>query len=441
MAFTSKPSHGFWYFPGRETCGRCVSVKVYQDVYTTMIRILSTISIVIVIVLIVASFGPTTLSSAPNIDLDIEESDFRSINLPSQRGFLMGFTYQPYDWNDDAFSETSRLIHENGDLITIFDDTGIPWPEAFAGKSYHPNVLQKLKMNQAAIKPGQTVAVVSSALGIDRVTLAGYAGATEPMERPGVWKTRDFDNAEVVTAYLNYANDLISRYQPQYFCYLAEVNAVLVDVNSAAFEKVKRFAAKVYPALKSAHPELSVCIEFMLGNATYMQERRAVAQALLPYTDLFPVSTYPFHEDSVAGDARKIPVDWFSNLTSHAGNKRFAILETSFAAENFFHPTLGIKVAGRSDRLLIPGGKKSQAIYVRRVLEEAHALNAEFVNFWTVRDTDRLHELIQLSDNTFSDPMWKLTQDTGLFDETGEPRPALSVWRQWLLLPRKQVKR
>ena len=56
------------------------------------------------------------------------------------------------------------------------------------------------------------------------------------------------------------------------------------------------------------------------------------------------------------------------------------------------------------DRLLIPGGPKSQALYTLRLLEAAPNLNAVFINQWTVRDLDRLFAKIQRS-GTFADPM------------------------------------
>ena len=371
---------------------------------------------------------------AIDIDADISERDYHVGALPDQRSFRMGFTNQPFAWSNAAFEETSRLIGRHGDFITIFEDVGVPWREAFEGTPYHPNVEKKIKRNLAAIQPHQTVAVVASALGIDRVSLAGYAGVTEPMDRPGPWAERDFDSPEVFEAYLKYANDLIARFQPDYFFYLAEANAAYTDVSSKAFQSMKRFAEKTYTVLKTAHPTTKFGIEFMLANTAYMAKRKAVSDALLPFTDVYAVSTYPFHEPAVYGDARNIPDDWFSQIKNYAGSKPFAVLETSFAAENFMHPTQGIRIQGQRDRMLIPGGAKSQAIFVKKLLNAAQSLNAEFVNLWAVKDTDALHKLIA-GNGTFADPMWRLPQDSGLIDQNDMVRPAMTVWRTWLTLP------
>ena len=389
------------------------------------------------VVLIIGLLAGTLAVPPVDIDADITEADYQPSDLPATRPFRMGFTYQPYDWNNAAFAETARLIGKNGDFIAIFEDTGIPWPEAFNGEPYHPNVEQKLKRSKAAIWPHQTVAVMASALGIDRLSLAAYAGEADPMDRPGEWAGRHFDSPEVVTAYLAYANDLIGRFKPDYFCYLAEANASHTDAKSPAFQSMRRFAKSVYEALKSTRPDIKICIEFILSNTDHMTERMEVTSQLLPYTDVFAVSTYPFHDDAIAGDGRRLPDDWFSKVRDYAGGKPFAVLETTFAAENFMHPTKGIRVQGQHKRLLIPGGPKSQAVYINRLLKDANLLEAEFVNLWAVRDLDRLAATIGQPDSVFADPFWLLPQDSGLFDENGNPRLALQVWQKWFGLPKR----
>ena len=389
----------------------------------------------IAVVALAATIVPKLIAWPPiDVDEGISSESLQVQSLPDTRKFRMGFTNQPFAWGQPAFDETADLIALNGDFIGIFEDVGIPWPEAFDSKPYHPNVESKVRRNLAAIRPHQTVAVVASALGIDRVSIAGYAGEAEPMERPDAWAERGFDSPEVLQAYLNYANDLIARFQPDYFFYLAEANAVHTDPASPAFQSMLGFAQKTYAALKAAHPDIKIGIEFMLANADYMASRKAVSDALLPFTDIYAVSTYPFHYDGVAGDARNIPEDWFTQVRDFAGSKPFAVLETAFAAETFMHPTQGIRIKGQKDRLLVPGGPKSQAIYIKNLLSAAQALDAEFVNLWQVKDTDEL--TAQIAGNlTFADPMWGLVQDSGLINEADNVRPAMEVWQAWLDVP------
>ena len=53
------------------------------------------------------------------------------------RSFYLGFTYQPYDWSEEAFKETFRLSAEYGDITAITFDGAVPWDEALENKPYH----------------------------------------------------------------------------------------------------------------------------------------------------------------------------------------------------------------------------------------------------------------------------------------------------------------
>lgn len=102
-----------------------------------------------------------------------------------------------------------------------------------------------------------------------------------------------------------------------------------------------------------------------------MEERRDVIAALLPYTDLYTVSTYPAQYDQVFGHATRVPRDWFAKVS-------------------------------------------------------------EFVTPWVVRDLDSLFTKLSAAGGYFAEPMWRLAQDTGLYDETGRPRRARAIWDAWL---------
>lgn len=86
--------------------------------------------------------------------------------------------------------------------------------------------------------------------------------------------------------------------------------------------------------------------------------------------------------------------------------------------------------------VLVPGGPKSQALYIKALLEAANRLEMEFVNRWAVRDMDELFATLAQRQDKFADPMWRLVQDTGLYDEAGSPRRSLSIWEAWRAVPR-----
>lgn len=355
---------------------------------------------------------------------------------PGARPFLMGFTYQPYDWNDEAFEKTFGYLREHGDMITLFHDVGIPWDKALSQSPLPKSLEQELRRQQKGAADFDNVVVMLSVLGPDRVSLCQSIDETGTVPRSGEWADRTFDNKDVITAYLNHARVLIDRFKPKYFSYAAEIDAAFTDPNDHRFQKLLTFSRIIYTTLKEEYPQLVVFAEFNLNDDAYMAKRQNVIDAMLPFTDLYAVSTYADHNDAVGGDATKLPADWFTRVKTIAPLKPFAILESGFIGSPFMHPTIGVRISGKPDRLLIPGGPKSQALFTVKLLDAAHELNAEFINLWAVRDLDQLFDRFA-PDSELNDPMLRTAQDRGLYDETGKPRPALEVWESWRKLPLK----
>ena len=376
---------------------------------------------------LVAILFVSCLSPTPN----------QTMNSPNvtQRSFYQGFMYQPYDWSEAAFEDTFQVMGDNSDIIGFFLDSYVPWNEAAEQKPYHPVQEQELQKRLNGIRPHQKVFLGTSLLGSDRVSLSGYLGETEE-PRTGKWQDKTFDDPEVIAAYLNWCRDLINRFQPDYFMYVAEVDAGLVDVDDPRFQALFRAVQQIYPALKADYPTLPIMLEFMLESEEEMAKRAAVVQALLPYTDIYAVSTYPFL--MTGGNPADIPKDWFSRVKDIAPDKPFSVVETNFLAQSFYHPTQGIPIPFRKKRLLIPAKPKWQAGYLEFLLSEANELDAEFVLHWGYRDLDQLQAILDGTGGPFDSNIHgfaSLAKDCGLIDERGRPRPSWDVWQRWLALP------
>ena len=353
------------------------------------------------------------------------------MNRTNYRSFRMGFTYQPYDWSDEAFAKTFHLIGKHGDLIAHYFDNGIPWPEAFHGLPYHPHVEEDIQRRISHQQESQEVLLAVNLLASDRISLAGYLAETDGMERPGIWKNKDFNDPDVIRAYLNYCQDLIKRFKPNYLLYGFEIDSAIIDPESDRFQKLLIMLREVYTTLKQENPNLNIVLGFNLGDTEYMKERENVIQKLLPYTDIYAVSTYPFIYSGIGGDSRNIPSDWFSKVQNLAPGKPFAVAETAYLAKDFTHPTQGLWIPFQKERLLIFGRAKWQANYIRFLLESAQKLKAVFVNVWAIRDLDRLFEKIDAGGGEYAEPMWKLIRHSGLFDAEGKPRESLAIWEAW----------
>ena len=191
-------------------------------------------------------------------------------------------------------------------------------------------------------------------------------------------------------------------------------------------------------ARREEFPHIPIILEFSLQYDEEMKARSEVVKALLPFTDMYAVSSYPFL--MTGGDPANIPRNWFSRVREVAPDKPFAVVEGNHLAENFYHPTMGIPVPGQKNKLLIPGTEEWQAGYVEFLLAEAQKLDAEFVLQWNIRDLDQLMSKLTGGGSGLDpdvEPFAALATDCGLFDENGRGRPASHVWKAWLERPRQ----
>ncbi|MEM7772813.1 MAG: hypothetical protein AAF327_20170, partial [Cyanobacteria bacterium P01_A01_bin.37] len=343
-----------------------------------------------------------------------------------------------YDWTEAAFEETFQVIGENSDIIGFYFDAFVPWDEALEKKPYHPVQEQEIQKRLNGIRPHQKVFLGTSLLGQDRVSLSGYLGENE-VPRFGKWEDKSFDDPEVIEAYLNWCRDLINRFNPDYFMYVAEVDAGLFDIDDLRFQRLLNAVKQIYPVLKREYPQLPILIEFMLENDEEMEKRAEVTQLLRTYTDIYGVSTYPFL--MTGGNPADISRNWFSRVKTIAPDKPFAVVETNFLAENFYHPTQGIPIPFRKKKLLIPARKQWQADYMEFLLSETNKLQAEFVLHWGYRDLDQLQALLDGTGGAFDSTIHgfaSLSKDCGLIDEKGQPRPSFEVWQRWMSLPKSK---
>lgn len=346
------------------------------------------------------------------------------------RSFYMGMTPHPHDYTQEGVDEAYKILSNHTDIIAHHFDDGIPWPEAYEGRSYHPNVENELSNRVKRLRKDQKVYVALAPLAHDRYSLAGYWEEASALERPGEWKHKKFDDPQVVTAYINFCRDLINRFDPDYFNYGVEVNGNWKGVTDPNFVEFLGFAEKVYTTLKKEYPDLPIFVSFIKNSPTLSRTQVNINRKLLQFSDYVAVSTYPFVTSEYApdrADPSELPRDWFSLIAELAPEKPFCIAETGYIAEDLIIDAYNIHIEGKAEY---------QAEYVKFLLEEMNNLNAEFVIWFVPRDYDLAWE--RLEDMGF--PPWgRMWRDCGFIDENGNPRPALGVWDSWLGLPKKEV--
>ncbi|MBW9259148.1 MAG: hypothetical protein K1562_16170 [Candidatus Thiodiazotropha sp. (ex. Lucinisca nassula)] len=342
-----------------------------------------------------------------------------SDELTDTRSFYLSFTYQPYDWSETAFEETVSFIGKHSDMIFHYFDDGVPWDEASTDSRYHENVESLLSKRIENINDKQKVAVGLNFLDKNRKTLAGYWGATDGLPRPGKWNRLSINHPDVIDAYVSYCRSMIQRFKPDYFIYGMEVDSVELDVQSAEFRALESMVSIIYEMLREEFPKLPLVLTFMLAPEEDMDKRKLMVERLLPYSDIYAVSFYPYLFDEIGGDSDKIPPNLISRVRSYIGNKPFAIAETGFNAKTWH-------LLNRF--IWVPGSETSQANFVSFLLNEANSLNAVFVNWWVPRDLDRLWAKMK---DAGADPVLSQWNSNGLVDSEGIPRKGLKVWMSW----------
>jgi hypothetical protein len=342
---------------------------------------------------------------------------------PVTRDFDMGFTTWPYDATIEAVNFVNTEISARGDFIAHHLDGGIPWQEALDGSAYDPAVEGEIQGRLNSTPANQRLYLAISPFNTGRDSLAGNwgAGTNQPLQAP--WDTRDFDSPEVITAYTNFARDMITRFDPTYFNLGIEASDLLVN-DQDRFNRFVTFATQVSAALRADFPNLRLMVSVALKSpgSTRAQTIAANIGPLIDLIDVVGVSVYPyvFFDHADKGDPANLPADWFSQIQNIANGKPIAVAETAWIAERLDVPTFNVDVMATA---------QNQADYMTELFAEADALNAEFVVWWALVDFDALW-----NGALGQDPVARIWRDTGLFDEALNARPALDVWQQQLAL-------
>ena len=348
-----------------------------------------------------------------------------------RRPFRLGFTPFPArvpTVDGDALEDTYDRLRSNADLIAHHFDDGIPWPEALAGggfESYHPDLQADWTFRRSMSPAGHQVYVAITPISISRDQLAPYRGAEPdtPLDLVGPeWANADFDSQIVKTAFLNHAVTTIEFFRPDYLAIGIEVN-LLKKLDPARWPAYLELHRNTWSELRARYPSLPIFVSITaadlidgLTDADVEQQRAALAD-LEPYTDLIGVSFYPFLSSLASGP---VPPEIFQQI-DQLSSKPKAIAETGLPAQ---FQSLQIDPGGPP--FVIDGTPEAQQAFIRVLLNEAQRYRFRFVVNFIAQDYDAVCDAIDCLG-------WqRLWQDTGLWDETGQPRPALTVWREHL---------
>jgi hypothetical protein len=339
-----------------------------------------------------------------------------------KRPFDMGFTPFPYDLTAEAVADTYKFVRENGDLLCLHFDNGVPWTEAAAGKPFSKHLQGEWKGKVAAKPKGGKVYV---ALSPGRNDLANYWGEKDNLPLPAAFKGKAFNDPAVKAAYLAYVREAIKVLKPDYLAIGIEVNEVRMNGGREKWKAYLELHKHVYAAVKKDNPKLPVFASFTLHNLMTKDEAKrsgqiAALDELMPYCDLVGASFYPF----MAGGTTDI-AGAFKFLTESFDQygKPYCFAETAELAEKLTVP---------KTTFTIPGTAERQRAYVEQLLAFAGEKKAAFVVWFLPRDYDALWEKIKRT----APPEFGVWRDCGLLNEAGGIRPALDVWQEHFKKPR-----
>lgn len=335
------------------------------------------------------------------------------------RPFHLGFTPFPYDISFEAVDFTYAAIAEDADLIVHHFDNGVPWPEALSGDPWPAGLQVEWDDRRARTDPDLAIMLSVTPIAFWRNGLALYRGDEGDQPLPPAWEGRAFDDPDVMTAYANYVLRGVDFFDPDYLVIGVEVN-MLLTARPDLWIGYLALQRATYEAVKAQHPDLPVFVS-VLGVAYIdgISDHDAAAQRealpdILKSSDYFALSLYPY---MTAYLTTPLPDALFEGLFAQS-DKPLAITETGYPAQVF---SVG--------ELTFEGTPEKQANYIGWLLTEAQARDAELVVNFVLRDYDALWEKIGGGDLAAA---WR---DTGLYDEDGNVRPALDLWRAALARP------
>jgi len=323
---------------------------------------------------------------------------------PETRSFYMGFTPFPYEISLDAANYVYTKLETESDIINHHFDNGVPWMEALNEQPFHQNIIDDWDFRKSkTTTETHKVYVSATPLNFSRNGLAAYRGESDNMTLPAPWNSYPFNHVNVRTAYFNYCKRLIDFFKPDYFNMAIEANLLYVN-NPTKWSEYLQLHQYVYAQLKSTFPDLKVFTSisgahliagFLEGN-DYVQQRLATLQ-LLEHSDLYGISFYPYLGKYLANPYPEGTLEQLFSIST----KPVAVAETGYAAQTF-----SIDVG--SGPITIESDPSRQQKYMKELLTVCEKFKAVFVINFVIRDYDQL------------------------YDENGNPRPALNTWKDFL---------
>jgi hypothetical protein len=213
---------------------------------------------------------------------------------------------------------------------------------------------------------------------------------------------------------------MIDLFHPDYLAVGVEVN-LLIRNKFEIWNDYLELQKFIFESLKKSHPKLpilaSIDVNALLPGYSTVDNLAAQEKGLrelLRYVDILGVSLHPVMSSYRAD---KIPSDMFEKVFALT-KKPIAITESSYSAQPWELTVNGTKFS-------FSGSIDKQSTFTTLLLQAANSHDCPFVVMFAIRDYDELWNKIGKPDTALP---WR---DSGLYDEAGAERKAMSVWRSF----------
>lgn len=339
----------------------------------------------------------------------------------SKRSYYLGFTTFSFDSSIAAQEYTYGKIKTDADLISFQFNDGVPWEESLYNLSYHNNIINDWQNKKAQIPTGHKVLISVTPINssYSDIALSKRETGNMPLEIP--WDGFKINHPSVRAAYINYCKRIIDYFKPSYFVFADKVNnMILVDPTLNLWNSFLDFQLYVYAELKRIYPSLPIMVSFSVidllqgyTSANNQLQLLGLTDAL-KYSDYFAISLYPFLSNYVADS---IPADMFTRIQS-LSNKLFCITETGYPAQVTTY---------KNGTVTLNGTVQKQKDFYEKLFAASENLKPVFICSFLVRDIDKYLQTTNSKDENL-----KALRDVGLYDENGNARPALELWKNKL---------
>ena len=328
----------------------------------------------------------------------------------------MGFTRWPADLTPEGVATAQKFAELHGDIVAVMFIGGIPWPQAFEGKSFPKDV-----QNALADRPSNNnkLFLSISPLDRDRKGLAPYWGETDNQPLPKPWDKEPLNSPRVKKAFLNFVSQAVKTMRPDYLAIGVESN-VLLSRDSPKWWQLKELHRETYSALKKMYPQLPVFFttevlhyKRLARDAKQSDQEKEVAE-LMRYSDLFAMSLYPYMSLETP---RPLPEHFLD--FARRFKKPIAVSESGMTSRD---------VPLRSYGISLLGSEGEQRDFTELLLKTAARDKYEFVINFASTDSDRLVNRLRPP----LDDLARIWAFTGIQTSTGRPKPALAIWDSFL---------